>query len=124
MEREELARAFLEYAARGTPPKSAPGDGCALVAALGRPIAVADAEALLGALAAGADFSRCVGEAARYLAVAVAGIPGAGALLKGRLRSMVYELEALGLHAEALSLAAAGAWSGSPGLLALVTVCP
>jgi len=114
------AKAFLDYV-RGIEPKDVPRDGCTLIVSLKVPLTTEEAEAVLGAVATGADFSACLDRAAKYIAVAVANIPGSSTVLRDKLRKLIVELEDRGFHREAFMVAVAGARSGSPGLLAYVT---
>jgi len=116
---EELARAFLSRA-KGNLLPSAVEDGCALIETLKSPLAAVEAMAVLGAVAAGADFSRCAEKAARYIAVALANTPNAAFAIEGALRELVAGLESAGLHREALLVAASAAKSGDLRLLELV----
>jgi len=113
-------KAFEDYI-RGDIPQAAQSDGCALIAGLKVPLTVTEAKAVLGAFAVDADFSTCLDRAARYIAVALANIPGSAVVLKEKLRKLIVELEDRGLHREAFVIAIAGARSGSPSLLAHVT---
>jgi len=114
------AETFLNYV-KGVEPKSVPHDGCTLIVDLKVPLTTKEAEAVLGAVAAGADFSACLDRAAKYVAVATANIPGSSTVLRDKLRKLIVDLEDRGFHREAFMVAIAGARSGSPGLLAYVT---
>jgi len=113
------AEAFLNYV-RGVEPRDVPRDGCTLIAAFRVPLTVKEAEAVLGAVAAGADFGMCLDRAVKYIAVAVANVPGSSFILRDKLRKLIVDLEDRGLHREAFMVAVAGARSGSPSLLSYV----
>jgi len=69
------AETFLNYV-RGVEPTDVPRDSCALIAALRVPLTAKEAETVLGAVAAEVDFGACIKEAARFIAAALANIPG------------------------------------------------
>jgi len=117
---EIYAEAFVNYV-KGVVPQGVPKDGCLFIANLNIPLTVKEAEAVLGAVATEADFAACLDKAAKYVAVAVANVPGSAFVLKDRLRRLIVELEDRGLHREAFMVAIAGARSGSPGLLTYIT---
>jgi len=113
---ESLAKAFLN---RGKGAQALLQDGCELINTLKKPLTTIEVMAVLGAVAEGADFSKCVERAARYIAVALANTPNASAVLLDRLKKLIMDFEAQGLHREAFLLAVSGAKSGTLGLLAL-----
>jgi len=117
---ERLAEAFLSRARGGYPP-AAVEDGCALIDALKPPLAAVEVIAVLGAVAAGADFSNCAERAAKYIAVALANTPNAAFVLEGALRELVARLESAGLHKEAFLVAVSAAKSGELRFLGLVS---
>jgi len=115
----ELADAFRRYVEGGEPP-AALEDGCRLAEALRPPLDLTESMAVLGAVAAGADFSKCATTAAKYIAFALARMPGAPLALGERLRGLVVKLEEEGYHREAFLVAVVCAVGGRPEILELV----
>jgi len=115
----ELADAFRRHLDGGEL-AVAVRDGCKFVEAVKSSLNFESAMALLGAMAAGADFSRCADTAAKYIAIALTNMPRALSVLEDQLRKFVLKLEENGRHREAFLIAIACAVGGSPEILDLV----